>query len=399
LPTIRERPGSAAEVGLAFLKLGLSSFGGPIAHLGYFQREFVERRRWIDAERFGQLLGLCQFLPGPASSQLGFSLGMLRAGWPGAFAAFIGFTLPSALLMFAFAVSDPLSSGAWGQSATHGLKLVAVAVVAQGVLGMARTLTPDPSRAMMAAVSAGLIAVSGAAWMQLLVVAGGAALGPWLCRGATARPGEGFEMRYGRRTGGALLLAFAILLALALVIAPTTLPTGQVAGAFYRAGALVFGGGHVVLPLLKQAVVDPGWIDNGTFLAGYGAAQALPGPMFSVAAFLGERLHGGQGGILGATAALLAIFLPGFLLVAGVLPFWRSLSSRDTTARSLAGVNAAVVGLLAAALYDPVWISAVNDSRDFAIALLGFVLLVSAKWPAWAVVLWCVLASLLRSLG
>ena len=399
MPTIREQPGSAAEVGLAFLQLGLSSFGGPIAHLGYFQREFVERRRWIDAERFGQLLGLCQFLPGPASSQLGFSLGMLRAGWPGAFAAFIGFTLPSALLMFAFAVSDPLWSGPWGQSAAHGLKLVAVAVVAQGVLGMARTLTPDPSRAMMAAVSAGLIAVSGAAWMQLLVVAGGAALGPWLCRGATARPGEGFEMRYGRRTGGALLLAFAILLALALVIAPTTPPTGQVAGAFYRAGALVFGGGHVVLPLLKQAVVDTGWMDNGTFLAGYGAAQALPGPMFSVAAFLGERLHGGQGGILGATVALLAIFLPGFLLVAGVLPFWRSLSSRNTTARSLAGVNAAVVGLLAAALYDPVWKSAVNDSRDFAIALLGFVLLVSAKWPAWAVVLWCVLASLLRSLG
>ena len=399
MPTTREQPGSAAEVGLAFLQLGLSSFGGPIAHLGYFQREFVERRRWIDAERFGQLLGLCQFLPGPASSQLGFSLGMLRAGWPGAFAAFIGFTLPSALLMFAFAVSDPLWSGPWGQSAAHGLKLVAVAVVAQGVLGMARTLTPDPSRAMMAAVSAGLIAVSGAAWMQLLVVAAGAALGPWLCRGATARPGEGFEMRYGRRAGGALLLAFAILLALALVIAPTTPPTGQVAGAFYRAGALVFGGGHVVLPLLKQAVVDTGWMDNGTFLAGYGAAQALPGPMFSVAAFLGERLHGGQGGILGATVALLAIFLPGFLLVAGVLPFWRSLSSRNTTARSLAGVNAAVVGLLAAALYDPVWKSAVNDSRDFAIALLGFVLLVSAKWPAWAVVLWCVLASLLRSLG
>jgi chromate transporter len=397
LPSTREQPGSAAEVGLAFLKLGLSSFGGPIAHLGYFQREFVERRHWIDAERFGQLLGLCQFLPGPASSQLGFCLGMLRAGWPGAFAAFIGFTLPSALLMYVFAVSDPLWSGAWGQSAVHGLKLVAVAVVAQGVLGMARTLTPDPSRAMMAAATAGLIAVSGTAWMQLLVVAGGAALGPWLCRGVTARPGEGFKMRYGHRTGGALLLVFAILLALALVIAPTTLPTSQVAGAFYRAGALVFGGGHVVLPLLKQAVVDTGWIDNGTFLAGYGAAQALPGPMFSVATFLGDRLHGGQGGILGATVALLAIFLPGFLLVAGVLPFWRSLSSTDTTARALAGVNAAVVGLLAAALYDPVWISAVNDSRDFGIALVGFVLLVSSKWPAWAVVLWCVLASLLRS--
>lgn len=308
MSTTNERKSSAAEVGAAFLKLGLTSFGGPIAHLGYFRREFVERRRWIDEEHFGQLLGLCQFLPGPASSQLGFSLGLLRAGWPGALAAFVGFTLPSALLMFAFAVSNELLSGALGGSAVHGLKLVAVAVVAQGVLGMARTLTPDPRRAMMAAVSAGLVVVSGSAWMQLVVVAGGAVLGPWLCRqisgsaavaaatSASVTPRAPSKLPYGRRLGAVLLLSFALLLTLALFIAPTTSPTGQVAGAFFRAGALVFGGGHVVLPLLEHSVVDPGWIDNGTFLAGYGAAQALPGPMFTFAAFLGERLHYGPGG-------------------------------------------------------------------------------------------------------
>jgi chromate transporter len=415
-----DRKGSAAEVGVAFLKLGLTSFGGPIAHLGYFRREFVERRGWIDEERFGQLLGLCQFLPGPASSQLGFSLGLLRAGWLGALAAFVGFTLPSALLMFAFAVSNELFASAWGGSAVHGLKLVAVAVVAQGVLGMARTLTPDPPRAMMAAVSAGLVIVSGNTWMQLVVVAGGAVLGPCLCRqnsgsapaafaiarsatsnsplAASAMPVPSFTLPYGRRLGAVMVLSFAVLLTFALFIAPTTSPTGQVAGAFYRAGALVFGGGHVVLPLLEHSVVDPGWIDNGDFLAGYGAAQALPGPMFTFAAFLGERLHYGPGGISGALVGLLAIFLPGFLIVAGVLPYWQTLSAKSTAARSLAGVNAAVVGLLAAALYDPVWVSAVKGASDFAIALIGFVLLVSWKWPAWAVVLWCVLASILQGL-
>jgi chromate transporter len=211
-------------------------------------------------------------------------------------------------------------------------------------------------------------------------------------------PGASFTLPYGRRLGSVLLLSFGTLLTLALLIPPTTSPTGQVAGAFFRAGALVFGGGHVVLPLLEHSVVDPGWIDNGTFLAGYGAAQALPGPVFTFAAFLGERLHYGPGGISGAIIGLLAIFLPGFLIVAGVLPYWQTLSARDTAARSLAGVNAAVVGLLAAALYDPVWVSAVKGPSDFAIALIGFVLLVSWKWPAWAAVLWCVLASTLRGL-
>ncbi len=384
--------GSAMEVGGAFLKLGLSSFGGPIAHLGYFHREFVERRRWLDEEHFGQLLALCQFLPGPASSQLGFSLGLLRAGWAGAIAAFIGFTLPSALLLFAFAMMSSYLAGPWGQSAIHGLKLVAVAVVAQGVLGMARTLTPDAPRALLAAAAAALIAISSSVWVPLLVVAAGAALGPWLCPQVMARQGETFALRYGRRTGSALLLVFTALLLAALFLTPGMPQLAQLAAAFYRAGALVFGGGHVVLPLLQHAVVDPGWLDNNTFLAGYGAAQAVPGPMFSLAAFLGQQLHGA----LGATVALLAIFLPGFLLVAGFLPFWRALGARDGAVRVLAGVNAAVVGLLAAALYDPVWVSAVHDAKDFAIAVVAFALLVAARWPALAVVAWCVLASLIR---
>jgi chromate transporter len=388
--------GSAAEVAAAFLKLGLTSFGGPIAHIGYFRREFVERRRWVDEQHFGQLLGLCQALPGPTSSQLGFSLGLLRAGWPGALLAFIGFTLPSALLLFVLAASGNYLAGPWWQGVVQGLKLVAVAVVAQAVLGMARTLAPDAPRALLAAAAAALVAVAGNASIQLFVIAGGAAMGPLLCRNTVARQAGSFTLPYGQRTGGVMLMAFGTLLILAILFAPSTAPMGQVAGAFYRAGALVFGGGHVVLPLLKQAVVDEGWIQNGTFLVGYGAAQAVPGPLFSIAAFLGDRLLAERGGPLGATVSLLAIFLPGFLLVSGVLPFWQTLSARDGMARVLAGVNAVVVGLLAAALYDPLWSSAIHGSKDFAIALIGFVLLVGARWPSWAVVLWCLLATLFQ---
>jgi len=388
--------GSVWEVGAAFLKLGLTSFGGPIAHVGYFRREFVERRRWLDEEHFAQLLALCQFLPGPASSQLGFSIGLLRAGGFGAVAAFVGFTLPSALLLAAFASLSTDLSGAYAEAIIHGLKLVAVAVVAQGVFGMAKSLTPDRSRALIAAAAAGLAATIDSAWAQLLAVAGGALLGPWLCRMVVAHPGETFALAYGRRTGAALMGVFAALLVSAFVVAPMSPLLGQVAGAFYRTGALVFGGGHVVLPLLKNAVVEPGWIDNDTFLAGYGAAQAVPGPMFALSAYLGEQLGGGRGGVPGAVVSLLAIFLPGLLLVAGVLPFWRALAARDRAARMLAGVNAAVVGLLAAALYDPVWISGVKGGKDFAIALVAFTLLVAARWPAIAVVAWCVGASLLR---
>jgi len=383
------------EVAAVFLKLGVSSFGGPIAHLGYFHREFIQRRRWLDEEHYGQLLALCQFLPGPASSQLGFALGLVRAGWLGAVAAFVAFTLPSALFLLALAAAGAYLDNLWGRAAIHGLKLVAVAVVAHAVLTMARTLTPDRTRIFMAMAAAIFILLAGNAWIQLVLVAGGAALGPWLCRTVTARSGESFALAYGRR-GGALLLSLSgVLLAIALVPWSGASPLAQAACAFYRTGALVFGGGHVVLPLLQQAVVAPGWLDNDTFLAGYGAAQAVPGPMFSLSAFLGARMHDGQYGVLGAATSLLAIFLPGLLLVAGALPFWRALGARKEASRMMAGVNAVVVGLLAAALYDPVWISAVRDVKDFAIALAAFVLLAFARGSALAVVIFCVSASIL----
>lgn len=389
-------PGTAWEVGAIFLRLGLTSFGGPIAHLGYFRREFVQRRRWLDEEHFAQLLALCQFLPGPASSQLGFSIGLLRAGWAGALAAFIAFTLPSALLLFAFAEFSGQLAGPWGQAVVHGLKLVAVAVVAQGVLGMARSLCPDPPRALLAVLAAALMLFSALPAMQWLVVAGGAALGPLICRQVVARQGETFALTYGSRSGAVLLLAYGALLVAALVLSPLLPPLGQMAGAFYRTGALVFGGGHVVLPLLKHAIVDPGWVSPDTFLAGYGAAQAVPGPMFTLSSFLGKQMYGGQGGAAGAAIGVLSIFLPGLLAVAGTLPFWRALAARDRAARMLAGVNAAVVGLLAAAFYDPVWVSAVGNIWDVAIAAVGFAGLVALRWPAWAVVIWCVGASLAR---
>ena len=389
------KSGSVAEVLAAFLKLGVSSFGGPIAHLGYFHQEFVQRRRWLDEEHYGQLLALCQFLPGPASSQLGFALGLVRAGWMGAVVAFLAFTLPSALLLFAFAAAGAYLDNIWGRAAIHGLKLVAVAVVAHAVLTMARTLTPDRTRALMALTATAVTLVVGSAWTQLLLVAGGAALGPWLCRHVTARNGDSLALVYGRRSGALLLGLFVALLVMALTISPGGPPLVQVAGAFYRTGALVFGGGHVVLPLLQQAVVAPGWLDNDTFLAGYGAAQAVPGPMFSLSAYLGARLHAGQGGALGAATSLLAIFLPGLLLVAGALPFWRALGARHGAARMMAGVNAVVVGLLAAALYNPVWISAIRDIKDLAIALAAFAFLAFAKWSALAAVIFCVTASLL----
>lgn len=391
----RSRPGAALAVGAAFLRLGLTSFGGPVAHIGYFHREFVERRRWLDQEHFGQLVALCQFLPGPASSQLGFSIGLLRAGWAGALAAFVGFTLPSALLLFAFAGVSRYLTEPWEQSLLHGLKLVAVAVVAQGVLGMARTLCPDRQRALMAAAATGLLAISTGPWMQLLVIAGGAMLGPWACRQVEPRHGETFALHYGTRTGTWLLATHGTLLAVALAAAPFLSPSGQIASAFYRAGALVFGGGHVVLPLLKQAVVDPGYVSSDAFLSGYGAAQAVPGPMFTLSAFLGRQLHGGEGGWPSATVSLLAIFLPGLLMVSGALPFWRAWAARAQAVRIMAGVNAAVVGLLAAALYDPVWVGAVRDGTDFAIAAIAFVGLTAARWPALAAVGWCTLASLL----
>ncbi|MBI4294158.1 MAG: chromate efflux transporter [Betaproteobacteria bacterium] len=393
-----DHDGTLAEVFFTFLKLGLTSFGGPIAHIGYYHRELVERRNWVGESQFAQLLALCQFLPGPASSQLGFSLGLLRAGWWGAIAAFVAFTLPSALLLFAFAALLPQFSGPAGGAAIHGLKLVALSVVAQGVLGMTRQLCPDAIRATIATLAALVILVSGQAWAQILVVALGAAAGLALCRDVKPVPGGGVQPRYGPGLGWTLLALFALLLVGLPLASAGHFGIVSVAEAFYRAGALVFGGGHVVLPLLEETVVKPGWITSDEFLAGYGAAQAVPGPLFTLAAYLGARLPDSQGGALGAAVALAAIFLPGFLLVAGVLPLWRIIASRPMASRAIAGVNAAVVGLLGAALYDPVWSSAVRGPVDLAIALVGFTLLVAWRASALLVVLWCVAASIASAL-
>jgi chromate transporter len=301
--------------------------------------------------------------------------------------------LPSALLLFAFAALLPHFSGATGEAAIHGLKLVAVAVVGQGVLGMARQLCPDAPRASIAAVSAALILVSGTAWMQIAVVVVGAVAGLVICRSVQAIPSGQSHRPYGVRLGWALLGLFVALLLGLPLIAHGREGLVAVIEAFYRAGALVFGGGHVVLPLLRETVVAPGWISEDEFLAGYGAAQAVPGPMFTLAAYLGARLPGAEGGLIGATVALLAIFLPGFLLVAGALPLWRSIADRPVAVRAVAGVNAAVVGLLAAALYDPVWTSAVQAPADVAIAIVAFTLLVAWRASALVIVAWCVLSA------
>ncbi len=390
--------GSALEVFLTFLKLGLTSFGGPIAHLGYFHRELIERRQWIDESAYAQLLGLCQFIPGPASSQLGFTLGLLRGGWLGALAAFVAFTLPSALLLFAFAALLPQMSGTLGDAAIHGLKLVALVVVAHGVIGMTRQLCPDSPRATIATLAAVLVLVAGQAWVQLLVVVLGAIAGLAVCRNVQPVAGAGLPLRYGPALGWTLIAAFVVLLVGLPFVAQAGGSLLTVFEGFYRAGALVFGGGHVVLPLLEETVVVPGWISQDEFLAGYGAAQAVPGPMFTLAAYLGARLPGGDGGLIGACVSLSAIFLPGFLLVAGVLPLWRSMMSRPVAARAVAGINAAVVGLLGAALYDPVWTSAVEGAVDVAIALVGFLLLAAWRVSAILVVIWCVSASIAGAL-
>jgi len=382
------------EVFTAFLSLGLRSFGGPIAHLAYFRREFVERRRWVEESQYAQLVAICQFLPGPASSQLGFSLGLLRAGWAGAGAAFVAFTLPSAFLLLAFAGLLPQFSGHAGTAAIHGLKLVALSVVADGVLRMARQLTPDAPRLAVATLSAAVVLAFGLPWVQLIVVALGAAAGLAVCRRIQLVSGDDLPVPYGPTLAWTLLAVFAALLVGLPLVAHGHDGLLEVAAAFYRAGSLVFGGAHVVLPLLKETVVEPGWIPLDDFLAGYGAAQAVPGPMFSLAAYLGARLPDGHGGLLGATVSLGAIYLPGLLLVAGVLPLWRAIAGRPSAARAIAGVNAAVVGLLAAALYDPIWTSAVRGPFDVAVAAVGFVLLVAWRVSALAVVLWCVAASI-----
>ncbi len=377
--------GSRGEVFMAFLKLGLTSFGGPIAHLGYFRDELVTRRRWLSDQAYADLVALCQFLPGPASSQTGFALGMMRAGWLGALAAFVAFTLPSAVLLLLFAMAAGEIAGPVGTGALHGLKIVAVAIVAQAVWGMARNLCPDRERATIALAAVGVLAfLPGAFGMVGAILLGGVA-GLVLRRGA-ATTGAHVAVPVSRAAGVAALVLFGLLLALL----PALAGQGQalaVLDSFYRAGALVFGGGHVVLPLLQAEVVEPGWVSADAFLAGYGAAQAVPGPLFTFAAYLGAVLGPEPNGPAGAVLALLALFLPGFLILSGVLPFWDGFRRLAWAQSAMQGANAAVVGILGAALYSPVFTSAVTDLREFALALGCFVLLMAWKSPPWLVVI------------
>src|SRR5690242_6166620 len=379
--------GSAGEVFRAFLRLGLTSFGGPVAHLGYFRAELVERRKWLDEAAYTDIIALCQFLPGPASSQTGITIGILRAGLPGAFAAWLGFSGPSALAMIAFgygvAQLGNITQAAW----LHGLKIVAVAVVAQAVWSMARSLCPDRLRATMAVAAALLVLALPNAYGQIGAIVLGGLIG-WRVLPADTRAAHGeIAIRIAKPLAmAALILFFVLLAALPLLAAATQNHAVALVDSFYRSGSLVFGGGHVVLPLLQKEVVPPGWIGNDAFLAGYGAAQAVPGPLFTFSAYLGAVMQPAPNGWAGGLICLAAIYLPSFLLLVGVLPYWDALRRRAGVQSALKGINAAVVGLLLAALYTPVWTSAILSPADFGIGIAAFLLLVFWRVPPWIVV-------------
>ena len=377
----------AFEVLRVSLRLGLTSFGGPIAHLGYFRDEYVVRRKWLDEKAYADLVALCQFLPGPASSQVGIAIGQLRAGTLGALAAWTGFTLPSAIALVLFAYGVDALGGTLGGGWLHGLKVVAVAVVAQAVLGMMRALAPDRERATLAVVAAVLVLEVPSAWGQVGAIVLGGVAGILLFRGEAPADHAALPVTIGRRTGAVLLALFVVLLiGLPLIAAAVPSQSVRLFDAFYRAGAQVFGGGHVVLPLLQASVVPPGWVSNDAFLAGYGAAQAVPGPLFTFAAYLGAVMGPQPNGWLGAALCLVAVFLPSFLLVIGTLPFWDALRRRPLAQATLRGVNAAVVGLLIAALYNPVWTAGITGPYDFALAAAAFLLLFMWQTPPWLVV-------------
>ncbi|MCP9339315.1 chromate efflux transporter [Stutzerimonas xanthomarina] len=372
---------------LLFLRLGLTSFGGPVAHLGYFRDEFVHRRRWLDEQGYADLVALCQFLPGPASSQVGIAIGLLRGGYCGSLAAWTGFTLPSAIALALFA----LGIGRWGGSlpdgVLHGLKIVAVAVVAQAVWGMARNLCTNGPRIAIALLAACAVLLLTSAWAQLVVIAIAGLTGLLLFRPAAKPSLTPFQPRVRQTVGVlALLLFFALLLLLPALAAVSTNQLVAMVDSFYRAGALVFGGGHVVLPLLQAEVVPNGWVSNDTFMAGYGAAQAVPGPLFTFSAFLGASISSGSS-LINAALCLIAVFIPSFLLVFGAMPFWDRLRANRRMQAALGGVNAAVVGLLLAALYDPVWTSAIFGPGDFLLAAIALAALMVWKSPPWLVVM------------
>ncbi len=375
------------EVLLVATRLGLTSFGGPIAHIGYFRDEYVTRRSWLNDARFGELVALCQFLPGPASSQLGIAIGLQRAGHAGALAAWLGFTLPSAavLILFAYGLQE---IGGQGGEWISGLKIVVVAVVAHALWGMGKSLAPDKPRITIAVLAAVVLLFVGGIAAQVAVIAGGGVLGLVHLRTDGQRPPE----VVGRPSGLGLALAglatfFALLVALPVASWLTGNELLMLIERFFRSGSLVFGGGHVVLPLLQAEVVQPGWVTGDEFIAGYGAAQAIPGPLFTFSAYLGTVLELTAPRWLGGIVALVAIFLPSFLLVLGVLPLWDRVRTLIPVQKALLGVNAAVVGVLLAALYDPIWTSAIKGPSDFALAAAAFALLAFWKAPPWAVVL------------
>ena len=389
--------GRLGEVFTAFLLLGLTSFGGPVAHLGYFREAFVVRRRWLGEADYAELVALCQFLPGPASSQVGIALGLLRAGHAGAVAAWIAFTLPSVLLLLAFAYGLGALGGPAATGALAGLKLAALAVVAHAVWAMATTLAPDRRRRLIAIAAAVAVLLVASNLTQMAVIAVAAAAGalrpPAVTEAAIAPDVAGRGGRPWLWLGLFALLLFGLPLLVALT-GDSTLTAFE---KFYRTGSLVFGGGHVVLPLLEAELVQPGLIGSEAFIAGYGAAQAVPGPLFAFAAYAGAMLEAPPNGLWGAALALVAIYLPSFLLVFGTLPLWQRLRSRPRLRGALDAANAAVVGLLIAVLYDPVFLSAVDDGGDLALALVALALLALLRWPPWLVVLLTAAAGYLLS--
>jgi chromate transporter len=385
----RDERGSALEVLGAFLKLGCTSFGGPVAHLGYFRAEFVARRRWVDEATYADIVALCQLLPGPASSQTGISLGLLRAGVPGALCAWLGFSAPSAAALILVGYGVSALGGVAGAPWLHGLQIVAVAVVALAVWSMARALAPDRPRATLAVAAAVLALAAPSTAGQIGAIVLGGLIGALLPSRDSSRSAESaFHLPIGR---GWALAALALFFLLLFGLPPLAQVSGshalELVASFYRSGALVFGGGHVVLPLLQSSVVPPGWIGNDAFLAGYGAAQAVPGPLFTFAAYLGTVMTPGPNGLVGGLLCLVAIYLPSFLLLAGALPLWGAVRRHPAMQRALRGINAAVVGLLLAALYQPVWTSAITAAPDFIVALAAFLLLAFWRAPPWLVVI------------
>ncbi len=394
-PQTDERPG-VLKIFLTFLVLGATAFGGPVAHFGYFRTEFVDRRRWIDERGYADLVSLSQFLPGPASSQTGIAIGMLQRGWAGGFAAWLGFTTPAALIMIGLGFGLSLAQTAAGQGVIHGLKLAAVAVVANALWGMARNACDSPLKASFAALACVAILFAGSAWHQVLVIALAAIAGAILIHDNSGNPEAEVVRRGSRAIGFSLLIVFAALL-FGLPLVAQSVASGNLDAftAFYRVGSLVFGGGHVVLPLLEAEMVPTGWMTTDAFLAGYGAAQAIPGPMFALTGYLGNVIDPGGsylGGWIGGVIAIVAVFLPSFLLLGAALPYWDALRSRTRIRSALSGVNATVVGLLLAVLYTPVWTSSVHDASDFATVVIAAVLLAMWKAPSWLVVLLAAIA-------